>query len=100
MHIVPVGPVSSMSMSKELGTKLFEYSFAMHVIPLHLHTYTLMYNDCRYVNGVKPGQYGVPKPFYFPFLPSYWLGRPMTSNQGLTNVVSFNKAFIFFAAAT
>ncbi|CAI8053623.1 ATP-binding cassette sub-family A member 3 [Geodia barretti] len=40
-----------------------------------------------YVNGVKPGQYGVPKPFYFPFLPSYWLGRPMTSNQGLTNVL-------------
>ena len=26
----------------------------------------------RYVNAVKPGQYGVPKPFYFPFLPSYW----------------------------
>lgn len=25
-----------------------------------------------YVNAVKPGQYGVPQPFYFPFLPSYW----------------------------
>ena len=24
-----------------------------------------------------PGKYGVPKPFYFPFLPSYWLGRPL-----------------------
>ncbi|CAI7992152.1 ATP-binding cassette sub-family A member 2 [Geodia barretti] len=32
-----------------------------------------------YVNGVKPGQYGVPKPIYFPFQPSYWLGRPLTS---------------------
>ena len=30
----------------------------------------------RYINGVKPGQYGVPKPFYFPCLPSYWSGAP------------------------
>ena len=25
-----------------------------------------------YVNEVKPGEYGIPKPFYFPILPSYW----------------------------
>ena len=30
----------------------------------------------RYVDAVKPGDYGVPRPFYFPFLPSYWTGRP------------------------
>ena len=30
---------------------------------------------CRYVDAVKPGRYGVPKPFYFPFLPSYWTGK-------------------------
>ena len=35
----------------------------------------------RYVNGVKPGQYGVPRPFYFPFQPSYWLGRPLKSKK-------------------
>jgi hypothetical protein len=35
----------------------------------------------RYVNGVKPGQFGVPKPFYFPFQPSYWLGRPLNSKM-------------------
>ena len=29
-----------------------------------------------YKEGVFPGKYGVPKPFYFPFQPSYWLGRP------------------------
>ena len=28
----------------------------------------------RYIDAVKPGAYGVPKPFYFPFLPSYWCG--------------------------
>ena len=30
----------------------------------------------RYIDAVKPGRYGIPKPFYFPFLPSYWTGRP------------------------
>ncbi|CAI7993840.1 ATP-binding cassette sub-family A member 3, partial [Geodia barretti] len=38
-----------------------------------------------YVNGVKPGQYGVPKPIYFPFQPSYWLGRPLTSKTKKAN---------------
>ena len=33
----------------------------------------------RYINGVKPGEYGVPKPFYFPCLPSYWTGNPRRS---------------------
>ena len=33
------------------------------------------YDIERYVNGVKPGRYGVPRPFYFPLLPSYWTGR-------------------------
>ena len=43
----------------------------------YIHEYVHVY-DCtdRYVNGVRPGQYGVPRPFYFPFQPSYWLGRP------------------------
>lgn len=28
-----------------------------------------------YIEGVWPGRYGVAKPFYFPFMPSYWLGQ-------------------------
>ena len=28
-----------------------------------------------YIEGVRPGKYGVAKPFYFPFMPSYWLGQ-------------------------
>ena len=28
----------------------------------------------RYVEVVFPGEYGIPKPFYFPCLPSYWCG--------------------------
>ncbi|KAM7436905.1 hypothetical protein ABFA07_013407 [Porites harrisoni] len=27
-----------------------------------------------YVEAVFPGEYGIPKPFYFPCLPSYWCG--------------------------
>ena len=29
----------------------------------------------RYIDAVKPGKYGTPRPFYFPFLPSYWCGK-------------------------
>ena len=28
----------------------------------------------RYVEAVFPGEYGIPKPFYFPCMPSYWCG--------------------------
>lgn len=28
-----------------------------------------------YIEGVFPGRYGVSKPWYFPFLPSYWCGK-------------------------
>ena len=28
-----------------------------------------------YIEGVFPGRYGVAKPWYFPFLPSYWCGQ-------------------------
>ena len=30
---------------------------------------------CRYIDAVKPGKYGTPRPFYFPLLPSYWYGK-------------------------
>ena len=36
----------------------------------------MVYFYCRYIDGIKPGKYGIAKPLYFPFLPSYWLGRP------------------------
>ncbi|KAG7167085.1 ATP-binding cassette sub-family A member 3-like 1 [Homarus americanus] len=28
-----------------------------------------------YIEAVWPGEFGVPKPWYFPFMSSYWLGR-------------------------
>ncbi|KAF4015502.1 hypothetical protein G4228_007417 [Cervus hanglu yarkandensis] len=32
-----------------------------------------------YVEAVLPGQFGVPQPWYFFILPSYWCGRPRTA---------------------
>ena len=29
----------------------------------------------RYIDAVFPGEYGIPKPFYFFLTPSYWCGR-------------------------
>ncbi len=36
-----------------------------------------------YIEGVFPGRYGVSKPWYFPFMPSYWCGqRRVLSRSG------------------
>ncbi|XP_062579274.1 phospholipid-transporting ATPase ABCA3-like [Saccostrea cucullata] len=37
-----------------------------------------------YIDGVRPGEYGVPQPFYFPFTKTYWIGGkqiPKTSQE-------------------
>eukprot|EP01137_Pigoraptor_chileana_P029004 Opistho-2@13608 len=39
-----------------------------------------------YIEGVFPGQFGVPRPWYFPFTKAYWSSSPATSSsQGLSN---------------
>jgi len=35
----------------------------------------LLASFIRYVEAVFPGEFGIPKPFYFPFLLSYWTGH-------------------------
>ena len=48
-------------------------------VHVHLHVcvhLAVLSSENRYVDAVKPGQYGVPKPFYFPCLLSYWTGKP------------------------
>uniref|UniRef100_A0A671NY62 P-type phospholipid transporter n=1 Tax=Sinocyclocheilus anshuiensis TaxID=1608454 RepID=A0A671NY62_9TELE len=40
-----------------------------------------------YIEAVFPGQYGIPRPWYFPFSKSYWFGEmshPVFSASGLT----------------
>ncbi|NXR68463.1 ABCA1 protein, partial [Rhadina sibilatrix] len=36
-----------------------------------------------YLEGVFPGQYGIPKPWNFPFLKSYWFGESSPSGHSL-----------------
>lgn len=36
-----------------------------------------------YVRNVKPGQYGIPQPLYFPFMPSYWSSCFRSNKKGL-----------------
>ncbi|NXI20412.1 ABCA1 protein, partial [Irena cyanogastra] len=36
-----------------------------------------------YLEGVFPGQYGIPKPWNFPFLKSYWFGESSSSGHSL-----------------
>ncbi|KAM9425735.1 phospholipid-transporting ATPase ABCA1 [Pholidichthys leucotaenia] len=33
-----------------------------------------------YIENVFPGQFGIPKPWYFPFTSSYWCGKAPTAN--------------------
>ncbi|XP_045920999.1 phospholipid-transporting ATPase ABCA1-like isoform X1 [Micropterus dolomieu] len=33
-----------------------------------------------YIENVFPGQYGIPKPWYFPFTSSYWCGKPSVTD--------------------
>mmetsp|Transcript_4477 Transcript_4477/g.10555 ORF Transcript_4477/g.10555 Transcript_4477/m.10555 type:complete len:2546 (+) Transcript_4477:319-7956(+) len=41
-----------------------------------------------YLEQVLPQQYGVPRPFYFLFLPSYWLGECAKKDGGNAKIVS------------
>ncbi|XP_015507336.1 phospholipid-transporting ATPase ABCA7 isoform X1 [Parus major] len=36
-----------------------------------------------YIEGVFPGQFGIPKPWNFPFLKSYWFGESSSSRHSL-----------------
>uniref|UniRef100_A0A3B4Z3Q7 P-type phospholipid transporter n=1 Tax=Stegastes partitus TaxID=144197 RepID=A0A3B4Z3Q7_9TELE len=36
-----------------------------------------------YIENVFPGQYGIPRPWYFPFTGSYWCGRATVSDENI-----------------
>lgn len=36
-----------------------------------------------YIETVFPGQYGIPRPWYFPFTKSYWFGERNTNNTAI-----------------
>ncbi|NXU17168.1 ABCA1 protein, partial [Pardalotus punctatus] len=42
-----------------------------------------------YIEGVFPGQYGIPKPWNFPFLKSYWFGESSSAGHSLYHTSPF-----------
>ena len=51
-----------------------QYTLAHSLVMFVIDT-LLYYFIAWYVEHVFPGEYGVPKPFYFMFLPSFWCGE-------------------------
>ncbi|XP_063234389.1 phospholipid-transporting ATPase ABCA3-like [Bacillus rossius redtenbacheri] len=56
----------------------FVFGHVMIMMVLDIITYLLV---AVYVEAVYPGTYGVPKPWYFPLLPSYWCGSRQVVNN-------------------
>ncbi|XP_061178877.1 phospholipid-transporting ATPase ABCA3-like [Saccostrea echinata] len=46
-----------------------------------------------YIDGVRPGEYGVPQPFYFPFTKTYWCGGRQTQKASDDEVKHNPKYF-------
>ncbi|XP_029695784.1 ATP-binding cassette sub-family A member 1 isoform X3 [Takifugu rubripes] len=61
---------SNMSQSPEGGES---YTFTLSIIMM-LFDAALYWTLTWYIENVFPGQYGIPKPWYFPFTASYWCG--------------------------
>ncbi|KAM6041610.1 phospholipid-transporting ATPase ABCA7 [Chlamydotis macqueenii] len=56
----------------------YNFAAAMGLLLLDAGLYGLA---TWYLEGVFPGQYGIPKPWNFPFLKSYWLGEPSSARH-------------------
>ncbi|XP_075300324.1 phospholipid-transporting ATPase ABCA7 isoform X3 [Opisthocomus hoazin] len=56
----------------------YNFAMAMGLLLLDAALYGLA---TWYLEGVFPGQYGIPKPWNFPFLKSYWLGEPSSAGH-------------------
>ncbi|NXL70257.1 ABCA1 protein, partial [Leptocoma aspasia] len=58
----------------------YSFAAAMGMLLLDAALYGLA---TWYLEGVFPGQYGIPKPWNFPFLKSYWFGESPSSGHSL-----------------
>ncbi|CAH0549210.1 unnamed protein product [Brassicogethes aeneus] len=60
----------------------------LHVIVMLLVDSLLYFLIAMYFEAIFPGEYGLARPFYFPFTSSYWFGQPRntgTANHELSN---------------
>ncbi|XP_076053842.1 phospholipid-transporting ATPase ABCA3-like isoform X2 [Oratosquilla oratoria] len=61
------------------------------------HVYGMLFLDtiiysllAWYIEAVFPGEYGVPLPWYFPFMKSYWLGT-VESEHGIAEAINTHR---------
>ncbi|XP_072314586.1 phospholipid-transporting ATPase ABCA1-like [Eucyclogobius newberryi] len=66
---------NNMGTSPEEGER---YSFILSIVMMLVDS-LLHWLLTWYIENVFPGQYGIPKPFYFPFTLSYWCGSSAAS---------------------
>ena len=48
--------------------------------------FLLTFSDCRYIENVFPGEFGLPKPFYFFLMTSYWCGVSSSRPGSVTDM--------------
>ncbi|KAM9332939.1 retinal-specific phospholipid-transporting ATPase ABCA4a [Pholidichthys leucotaenia] len=68
-----------------------EFSFLTSICMMGLDT-VLYASLAWYLDNVFPGQYGIGRPFYFPFLPCYWLNS-VAPATGITRMEIDKKGF-------
>ncbi|XP_031441264.1 phospholipid-transporting ATPase ABCA1-like isoform X2 [Clupea harengus] len=57
------------------------YSFLVSIVMMLIDAF-IYWVLTWYIENVYPGQYGIPKPWYFPFTRSYWCGTAAISDLG------------------
>ncbi|XP_064201003.1 phospholipid-transporting ATPase ABCA1-like isoform X1 [Anguilla rostrata] len=69
---------SNIASSPEEGER---YSFLVSIIMMLVDS-LIYWLITWYIENVFPGQFGIPKPWYFPFSASYWCGTSVTLDAG------------------
>ncbi|KAM5131749.1 LOW QUALITY PROTEIN: ATP-binding cassette sub-family A member 17-like [Callospermophilus lateralis] len=76
---------------KNMGSIRGEFSFIQVMLMLLLDS--LLYCVITwYVESVFPGKFGIPKPWYFFAMPSYWHGKPIPVTHALLDMGNPNEA--------
>ncbi|CAJ1081870.1 retinal-specific phospholipid-transporting ATPase ABCA4a [Xyrichtys novacula] len=68
-----------------------EFSFLTSICMMGLDT-VLYAALAWYLDNVFPGQYGISRPFYFPFLPCYWLNSVAPDKKCCDNLANRDQA--------
>ncbi|XP_032123979.1 ATP-binding cassette sub-family A member 17-like [Sapajus apella] len=70
---------------RNMGSVRGEFNFTQVLLLLLLDSF-LYCLIAWYVESIFPGKYGIPKPWYFFALPSYWHGKPVLVTQSLLDM--------------